>query len=88
MPNSTPTAVTIMLSCFYDVKLIFCLQIFSGNYDAITPVENKFNRLIETQYVELRPREWHRGIAMRIEIKGCFQPYRKLCRSCYITYLI
>ncbi|RXG62289.1 Hemocytin [Armadillidium vulgare] len=51
------------------------IRIFSANYDSSTPIENTFDRLIETRYLEIRPVTWNVNIAMRIEIKGCFKPY-------------
>ena len=40
-------------------------------------VENHFERPIEAQVLEIRPLTWHNGIAMKLEVKGCYEPYRK-----------
>ena len=52
-------------------------KIFEANYDSTTPVEIQFDRDISAQFIELRPITWKDNIALRVELKGCFHPYRK-----------
>lgn len=53
-------------------------QVFVANYDGDSPVENKFDKLLETRFLEIQPLTWHNNIALRTELLGCYHPYRKL----------
>ncbi|XP_063867870.1 uncharacterized protein LOC135104399 [Scylla paramamosain] len=50
-------------------------KVFIANFDSNTPVENKFDRLLNTRFLELRPKQWNSNIALRVEVLGCFHPY-------------
>lgn len=49
-------------------------QVFQG---PISPVEEKqqmFDQPIEMQYLRIKPTNWHRSIALRLEVIGCELP--------------
>ncbi|KAK3857259.1 hypothetical protein Pcinc_036476, partial [Petrolisthes cinctipes] len=50
-------------------------KVFVANYDGDTPVENKFDKLVEARYLEIQPITWHNNIALRVELLGCYHPY-------------
>lgn len=50
---------------------------FPGNFDEDTPVLNQFRLPIHARYLKVLPVKWTKGIEMRIEPIGCFEPYRK-----------
>ncbi|MPC58632.1 Hemocytin [Portunus trituberculatus] len=62
-------------------------KVFIANFDSNTPVENKFNRLLNTRFLELRPKQWDSNIALRVEVLGCFHPYRK-SKVLHILYVL
>lgn len=51
-------------------------RIFVANYDNSSPHVNNFDLPICTQYVKIIPVKWQNNIQMRIEIRGCYKPYR------------
>ncbi|XP_069683352.1 hemocytin isoform X2 [Periplaneta americana] len=50
-------------------------KVFLANYDSSSPYTNTFDRLLQTQYVRLLPTKWHKNIALRAEVLGCYEPY-------------
>lgn len=52
-------------------------KIFAGNYNSNIPQVNNFELPIRTRYVKIVPKKWRDNIQMRVEIHGCYQPYRK-----------
>ncbi|KAJ9596533.1 hypothetical protein L9F63_012432, partial [Diploptera punctata] len=50
-------------------------KIFVANFDASTPFTTTFERIIHARYLRLIPIMWHKQIALRAEIIGCFLPY-------------
>ncbi|KAL0894249.1 hypothetical protein ABMA27_014259 [Loxostege sticticalis] len=48
---------------------------FPGNFDEDTPVLNQFRLPIHARYLKVLPVMWTKGIEMRIEPIGCFEPY-------------
>jgi hypothetical protein len=52
-------------------------QTFLGNYDADSPQLINFDLPINAKYVKLIPKKWHDNIQLRVEMHGCFEPYRK-----------
>nr|XP_045582100.1 uncharacterized protein LOC123745535 [Procambarus clarkii] len=50
-------------------------KIFPGNFDRNTQVENKFDRIVQARFLEIRPKTWKTNIALRAEVLGCFHPY-------------
>lgn len=50
---------------------------FLGNFDEDTPQINNFNLPILTTYIQIIPLTWHNNIQLRVELHGCFKPYRK-----------
>ncbi|XP_064120414.1 hemocytin-like [Macrobrachium nipponense] len=50
-------------------------KVFPGNYDRDSVVKTKFDRVIQAQFLEIRPKTWKNNIAMRAEVLGCFHPY-------------
>lgn len=53
-------------------------QVFLGNYDSGSVHVNYFEKPIHARYVRLYPNTWHVAAAMRVEVLGCYVPYRKL----------
>uniref|UniRef100_T1JAC2 Hemocytin n=1 Tax=Strigamia maritima TaxID=126957 RepID=T1JAC2_STRMM len=51
------------------------VEIFRGNYDGETPHLNYFSQPIRTRYLQITPLTWNNWISMRIEIRGCYEPY-------------
>lgn len=45
-------------------------QVFTGNSDLDTVVLNSLESAVEARYIRFRPKEWHNGIAMRVEVLG------------------
>lgn len=56
-------------------------KIFLGNYDSDTPQTTNFELPINTRYVKVIPTKWNDNIQMRVEVHGCFEPYRKTISS-------
>lgn len=52
-------------------------KIFVGNFDSSFPQVNNFELPICARYIKLIPKKWHNNIQLRVEIHGCFKPYRK-----------
>lgn len=52
-------------------------RIFLGNFDSNSPQTNSFELPICARYIKIIPNRWHNKIQLRIEIQGCFKPYRK-----------
>lgn len=44
---------------------------FQGNTDPMTPVTNLFPEPVFARYVRVVPTEFHSGISLRLELKGC-----------------
>lgn len=53
------------------------MKLFPGNFDQDTPVLNEFRLPIHARYLKVLPVKWMKGIEMRIEPIGCFEPYRE-----------
>ena len=45
-------------------------QVFTGNFDLDSVVLNSLENAVEARYIRLRPKEWHNGIAVRVEVYG------------------
>lgn len=56
---------------------MFVLQEFLGNYDGETVHTNYFDKPIHARYLRIYPTQWHNSVALRLEVLGCYQPYRK-----------
>lgn len=52
-------------------------KVFIGNFDTDTPKVNNFDLPICAQYLKIIPTIWENNIQMRIEVYGCYEPYRK-----------
>lgn len=50
---------------------------FLANFDSETVKTNYFNRPLHARYLKLQPVKWHEHIGLRIEVLGCFLPYRE-----------
>ncbi|KDR23192.1 Hemocytin, partial [Zootermopsis nevadensis] len=50
-------------------------KVFLANFDSVTPHTNIFDRILHTRYLRLFPVKWHKNIALRAEVLGCFEPY-------------
>lgn len=44
---------------------------FVGNTDPVTPVTNLFPEPVFAKYIRIIPTEYHSGISLRLELKGC-----------------
>lgn len=53
--------------------LIFLLryQVFIGNMDAKSVVQNQLKMPITTRWLRIVPRSWNNHIGMRVELYGC-----------------
>lgn len=49
--------------------LIF--QLFRGNFDRYSLVEQPIDPPVNGRYVQFNPRSWHGHISMRVEVYGC-----------------
>ena len=49
-------------------------RIFAANIDNQSPHINNFDRLINARYLEIIPWQWHNGIALRLDVLGCYVP--------------
>ena len=49
--------------------LIF--QLFRGNFDRYSLVEQPIDPPVNGHYVQFNPRSWHGHISMRVEVYGC-----------------
>lgn len=52
-------------------------RIFLANFDSTSEKLNKFDLGILARYVKLVPTKWHDAIELKVELIGCFKPYRK-----------
>ena len=50
----------------------FLLQIFRGNDDADTPVEEELDCPVFAKGIRVIPLEWEPHIALRFDVKGCY----------------
>ena len=50
---------------------------FLGNHDSTTLSVNYFDKPVRAQYLKIVPLQWHGGIAMQLEVLGCYEDYRK-----------
>ncbi|XP_046845530.1 uncharacterized protein LOC124439350 [Xenia sp. Carnegie-2017] len=46
------------------------VKVFEGNTDLDSVVLNSLNRPIKARFIRFNPKQWHKGIAMRVEIFG------------------
>jgi hypothetical protein len=53
------------------------LQYFIANDDATNIAQTTFEKPILARYLRIEPIFSSNGIAMRIEVYGCFEPYGK-----------
>ena len=51
-------------------------RIFMGNYDSNSIVAQYFDKIINARYLRITPLKWHKNIGLRIEIIGCYVPYK------------
>lgn len=49
--------------------LIF--QLFRGNFDRFSLVEQPIDPPVNGRYVRFNPRSWHGHVSMRVEVYGC-----------------
>lgn len=56
-------------------------KIFLANVDNNSPHKNDFDLPISARYFKIIPATWSENIAMRIELHGCFKPYREFYLS-------
>ena len=59
------------------------MQIFEGSWDQNSLSTHLFNETVLAQYVRIRPKEWHRGIGLRVELLGCPGMSLKIRREMY-----
>ena len=52
--------------------------VFLGNHDSDTLVTQYFEELIIARYLRIIPIQWHTGIGMRLEVIGCYEPYKSV----------
>lgn len=52
------------------IFLLRC-QVFIGNMDAKTVVQNQLKMPITTRWLRIVPRSWNNHIGMRVELYGC-----------------
>lgn len=50
---------------------------FLGNVDDYNSKINYFARPLGARLLRIFPTKWHRHIGLKVEIRGCFLPYRK-----------
>jgi hypothetical protein len=50
-------------------------KVFLANFDSVTPHQNLLDRILRTRYLRLFPRKWHKNIALRADVLGCYEPY-------------
>lgn len=50
---------------------------FLGNFDSDTVKKNYFDRPLKARYLKVQPIKWHQQIGLKLEVLGCFLPYRK-----------
>ena len=50
---------------------------FLGNFDSDTVKKNYFNKPLYARYLKVQPIKWHSQIGLKLEVLGCFLPYRK-----------
>eukprot|EP00092_Neocalanus_flemingeri_P040141 GFUD01043724.1.p1 GENE.GFUD01043724.1~~GFUD01043724.1.p1 ORF type:complete len:1350 (-),score=300.80 GFUD01043724.1:29-4078(-) len=56
-------------------------RIFIGNYDSDSIVTQYFDELVNTRYLRIIPLKWHTSIGMRLEVIGCYKPYKPLATT-------
>lgn len=52
-------------------------KVFLGNYNGVMPQVTNFDLPINTRYIRIIPTKWKNDIQMRVEMTGCYKPYRK-----------
>lgn len=50
---------------------------FLGNFDSETVKKNYFERPLRARHLLVQPVKWHEHIGLKLEVLGCFLPYRK-----------
>ncbi|XP_026679243.1 hemocytin-like [Diaphorina citri] len=50
-------------------------KVFPGNFDPTTLHTVYFDVPIKARMIRINPVKWHNGIALRLEVLGCFEPY-------------
>lgn len=50
---------------------------FLGNFDSETIKKNYFEKPLNARYLKIQPVKWHEHIGLKLEVLGCFLPYRK-----------
>ena len=56
----------------YSYVVLYFLQIFRGNSDADTHVEEELDCPVFAKGIRLYPLEWESHIALRFDVKGCY----------------
>lgn len=51
--------------------LLLKFQLFRGNFDRYSLVEQPIDPPVNGHYVQFNPRSWHGHISMRVEVYGC-----------------
>ena len=51
-------------------------RIFRGNFDTDSVASQPFGQRLEARALRILPLKWQRAIALRLEVLGCFHPYR------------
>ncbi|KOX75564.1 Hemocytin [Melipona quadrifasciata] len=51
---------------------------FLGNFDSDTIKKNYFDKPLNTRYLKVQPIKWHSQIGLKLEVLGCFLPYRRV----------
>lgn len=52
-------------------------KVFLGNFDSNSTKINYFDKPIRGRYLRIQPVKWHQHVGLKVEIHGCFIPYRK-----------
>ena len=60
---------------------------FLGNVDDHTSKVNYFTRPISARYLRVSPTKWHKHIGLKVEVIGCFVPYRTYRRHIVVVIM-
>lgn len=62
---------------------------FLGNFDSSNSKTNLFEKPLRTRFLRIQPVKWHDHIGLKVEVLGCFLPYRKFfCSLLFFLFLI
>jgi von Willebrand factor len=61
---------------------------YLGNVDDMSSKVNYFIRPLRARLLKVFPTKWHQHIGLKVEIHGCFEPYRNLYTFKMISFVI